>query len=227
MNYRLPDEDVDRALSVALRSPPAVLAPAPPSPRTEPPPPQDEGQLVVDVTGGQRAATADRRARHADAAGGGDRRRQHRRARPPGRRDRRLRPAQSRPVHAARAGRRCTPSPSPQVTAPDFAYLRDHRRRRISSRASSRPMATARSPSAAISTTSPPQSELTRQGYVVAAARLAPRRAPLRRHHLFAADRRGRLFRHAHRLCLGDRARRGGGSSASRSWIMTAPTTAS
>ena len=44
-----------------------------------------------------------------------------------------------------------------------------------------------------------------RQGYRRPAARLAPRRAPLRRHHLLAADRRGRLFRHADRLRLGDR----------------------
>ena len=71
------------------------------------------------------------------------------------------------------------------------------------------------------------QSQLARAGLCRPAARLAPRRPSLRRFHLFAADRRGRLFRHAHRLRLGDRARRGGGSSGWRSWIMTAPTTAS
>ena len=41
------------------------------------------------------------------------------------------------------------------------------------------------------------RTELTRQGFVVAPALW-------RGQHLFAADRRGRLFRHPHRLCLGD-----------------------
>ena len=48
---------------------------------------------------------ADRRPHHADAAGGGDRGGRHRRAGPPGRRYRRRRSAQFRPVHADRAGR--------------------------------------------------------------------------------------------------------------------------
>ena len=50
------------------------------------------------------------------------------------------------------------------------------------------------------------QSQLARQGYVVQPRdwrRAAHRCADS---HLFAADRRGRLFRHAHRLRLGDRA---------------------
>ena len=50
------------------------------------------------------------------------------------------------------------------------------------------------------------QTELDRQGFVVQPARLAPRRAQMRRHDLFAADRRGPLFRQPDRLRLRDRA---------------------
>jgi TolB protein len=50
------------------------------------------------------------------------------------------------------------------------------------------------------------QTELTRQGLRGGAARLAPRRAPLRRCDLRAPDRGGRLFRQPHRLCRRERA---------------------
>ena len=58
------------------------------------------------------------------------------------------------------------------------------------------------------------QSQLTREGFVVQPARLAPGGASLRRHDLRAPDRRGRLFRHAHRLRLGDRAGAAAGQAA-------------
>jgi outer membrane biosynthesis protein TonB len=49
------------------------------------------------------------------------------------------------------------------------------------------------------------KTELTRQGFVVAAARLAPRRAQMRRRHLRAPVRRERLLRQPHRLCRRER----------------------
>ncbi len=78
------------------------------------------------------------------------------------------------------------------------------RARRRWCRASSRPMATARSSSAAISTTCS-----RRPSWRGRASRCAPSnggaaRAQMRRRGLFAPDRRGPLFRQPRRLCLGD-----------------------
>ena len=56
-------------------------------------------------------------------------------------------------------------------------------------------------------------------------AELAPHRAHHRRRDLQADHRRGRLFRHPHRLRRRDPARPDSGSSGWRSWTRTAPTT--
>ena len=154
------------------------------------------------------------------------RRRADRRARPAGRRDRR-----QRPRRAPACSRRSAPAgfravAFPRSTAPDFGLGGD---RRAGPRPGLRPGQWRRhsSPSAAISTTSPAKTELTRQGYRRQPARLAPRRAQMRRHGLYPPDRRRALFRQPRRLCLRDRAQGARGSSGSRSWIRTAPTTAS
>ena len=57
------------------------------------------------------------------------------------------------------------------------------------------------------------------------AAELAAHRPHRRRRHLQAHHRRGRLFRHPHRLHRRKRPARSAASSASPSWIRTAPTT--
>ena len=57
--------------------------------------------------------------------------------------------------------------------------------------------------------------------------RLAPRRAQMRRHGLFAADRRGPLFRQPRRLRLGDRPQGQPHQAARDHGSRTAPTTAS
>ena len=135
--------------AVAQRQPP----PAPGAPAGARRQAGDDGQLVVDVTGGRRAAlpiavpymptpqAADTAAGNTGALG-------HQVAE--------IVAADLQQfgiVHADRAER--PPRVSfPQVTAPDYGAFAPPARR-ISSRASSRPMATARSPSAATSTTSP------------------------------------------------------------------------
>ncbi len=58
------------------------------------------------------------------------------------------------------------------------------------------------------------------------AGQLAPRRPHHRRRDLQAHHRRGRLFRHPHRLCRRRPGRAHAASSASPSWTRTAPTTA-
>ena len=104
---------------------------------------------------------------YADAAGRGHGRRQHRA------RSATRSPTSSPPISATRncsrrsARAACRAVSFPQVTAPDYPLFLARPAPRIWSRASSRPMATARSPSAATSTTSPPITSSTRQGYVV------------------------------------------------------------
>ncbi len=117
--------------------------------------------------------------------------------------------------------------PFPEVTAPAYEAWSRRRRGRRSSRASSAPIRDGQLTVGCYLYDVALQSELTRQGYVVAPARLAPRRAQMRRRHLFAPVRREPLLRQPDRLYRRDRPQGPRGSSGSRSWIRTAPTTAS
>ena len=116
--------------------------------------------------------------------------------------------------------------PFAEVTAPGLCRMERRRRRRArpglrprqSGRAAHRRLLSLRRRAAVRA--DPP-------GLCRRSARLAPRRPQMRRRHLFAPVRREPLLRQPHRLYRRERAQGARGSSGSRSWIRTAPTTAS
>ena len=191
----------------------ASAAVAQDAPAVQPPnPAQDDEPVRVGVTGGHLAHSIAVPG-HADAKRRRHAGRQHRGARPAGGRDRRRRPSQFRAVRADRSRPVAADALSSGQRARLSLFLRV-RRRRTSSRASSRPIGDGAPDRRLLPLRRRRAEPAHPRGLRRPAPRLAPRGAPLRRHDLRAADRRGRLFRHPHRLRLGDRSGAAAGQAA-------------
>ena len=148
-----------------------------------------------------------------------------RRARPPDRRRDRLRPALDRAVHAARAERHRQLQLRPGGRARPMASGAARARPRWC-RAMSRRAADGRITVGCYLHDVTAGRELAHQGYAVAAGRLAPRRAQMRRPGLLPACRASSRSSTRASSMSPKPAPRTTASSASRSWIRTAPTIA-